>query len=178
MAGLITPSNPSAVKLMAAENVALLFDMERVVTTKTFDPYNYVTILSIDHLLENLHGISDVGKKKEDRKALRKHLRAIIASIQDGDDPDESVRTGNQTVELTSWEKIKQFSFVKDTLKDGLHKHLLENDLLHNIFEYERPITKKEKLSGSERKALKLSQAEDRKMLKQSRDHLRKKKGR
>ncbi|KAK9287519.1 hypothetical protein L1049_015940 [Liquidambar formosana] len=55
---------------------------------------------------------------------------------QDGYCPEISMKIGGQRLTLSTWSQSMQLNFLKRFLGGGFVKHMLENNLLHDVFEF------------------------------------------
>lgn len=91
--------------------------------------------------LENLHSmLKDLStdmrryRAKEERSSQKSVFRAVLDTIEKGEEPEETIAIGRQDLKFDSWEAIAQLNAFRYALASGLQNHLFYNELLRDIF--------------------------------------------
>lgn len=71
-------------------------------------------------------------------KSVKKHSSTwdFIKVLEDDGFPNTSVKIGKQTLKLKRWSQLLQLNFMKRLLGGGFVRHMLENELLHDVFDF------------------------------------------
>lgn len=59
---------------------------------------------------------------------------------QTGESPDELIKFGQESIDLDSWVRRRQYSALREVLGSGTNTHLKENSLLREIFGLGAPL--------------------------------------
>eukprot|EP01006_Ploeotia_vitrea_P040745 TRINITY_DN66460_c6_g1_i1.p1 TRINITY_DN66460_c6_g1~~TRINITY_DN66460_c6_g1_i1.p1 ORF type:complete len:466 (+),score=265.03 TRINITY_DN66460_c6_g1_i1:119-1399(+) len=108
---------------------------------KSDDEYSYENNnddgFDIQELTEKLEELSTDGSKKrgkKDRKVQRASFRDILASVEDGTAPTETMIVCDEKVEFSGWRQILRLYSFRAVLGDGLLVHLGNNPVLADAF--------------------------------------------
>ncbi|KAM7479108.1 hypothetical protein LguiA_027321 [Lonicera macranthoides] len=80
-------------------------------------------------------------------KAARENCLKVF---EDDCFPQTSVKIGKHKLTLNSWSKMLQMNFLKRLLGAGFVRHMMENELLHGVFDF-KPQAQPDKLYVAER---------------------------
>eukprot|EP00268_Persea_americana_P029723 TRINITY_DN2873_c0_g1_i1.p1 TRINITY_DN2873_c0_g1~~TRINITY_DN2873_c0_g1_i1.p1 ORF type:complete len:447 (+),score=103.55 TRINITY_DN2873_c0_g1_i1:424-1764(+) len=102
------------------------------------------------------------GSGKKDLNSQRNLFRDVLAFIENAECPETSVKLqqGAGVLVTSTWAQLIQLNFLKRFLGSGFLKHMEENELLHEIFEFtpkkKIPSGNSEFSSGKEKRLFKL----------------------
>ncbi|KAK3004875.1 hypothetical protein RJ639_019303 [Escallonia herrerae] len=103
-----------------------------------------------EKLLVRVRALSLLAKVESSttNSAKRKHNTEweVLIILENGYFPETSVKIGKHSLKLYSWSQLLQLNFLKRLLGGGFVRHMLENQLLHDVFDF----TPKAKLLGDE----------------------------
>jgi len=154
------------VRVAAGQCIALFFEVGRNVEGEDYDSYKFCYLGGIEYneLMDTLNElVSDKTKSraKKDKLKQKEPFKDIVATVEFGDLPRESLLIVHQRVEFESWTQILQLNTVREYLGTGLQSHLEANELLHQIFDISIDLDKKK---------VQLTQIEKRKIMSPSSD--------
>ncbi|XP_043714031.1 interferon-related developmental regulator 1 [Telopea speciosissima] len=155
-----------SVRIAAGEALALIFEIGQIDKSSGEDRgssdssvhegnnsgerYAYVQGLR-GKILSQVRNLSvEAGGKGSTKKHLgsqRNLFRDIVEFLEDGYCPETSVKIGGDLVNTSTWSQLIQLNFLKRFLGDGFPKHMQENELLHDVFEF---TPKKRQVSANE----------------------------
>lgn len=154
--------NDESVCLAASEALVLIFEtasLEKFSSAEKADSsiheggtslneYSSIEVLK-DKILTQLSNISVEGSVSSSvfGKACNGDYNGLKL-FQDGHCPEISVKFGRHRLTLSTWSQSIQLNFLKLFLRGGFVKHMLENKLLHDVFEF-TPI-KKDQLANKQ----------------------------
>lgn len=96
------------------------------------------------------------GSSKKDLNNQRSSFRDFLASIEDGDEPETTVRLQNGYIlNISTRTQTIQMNFLKNFLGGGFQKHMQENSLLHQVFDFIPTQEKQQTLSAKEKRMFK-----------------------
>ncbi|XP_058080370.1 uncharacterized protein LOC131228612 [Magnolia sinica] len=100
------------------------------------------------------------GSAKKDLNSQRNLFRDVLTFLEIGACPETSIKIhGGDILKVSTWSQLIQLNFLKRFLGSGFLKHMQENELLHDVFDF-KPKKKNplgsEELSGNEKRAVKL----------------------
>ncbi|CAK9190746.1 unnamed protein product [Sphagnum troendelagicum] len=93
------------------------------------------------HVMEQMKSLSvhagGKGQPRKERAMQRSAFRELLATIEDGVAPEVSVKlpAGN-VLSLHTWSDIIQLNVLRHFLGEGFQRHMQENTLLHEIFDF------------------------------------------
>lgn len=120
----------ASVRIAAGENVAVFYE---VMAAAKLDPgYRYLNDL-VSKMNMLLHDRSRFRSKKE-RHHQRLAFRSIVATVEDGENPEIKLKFKTRNVFIHSWVSIKMLQHFRGVLAGGLHIHMEKNDLLTDVF--------------------------------------------
>ncbi|KAL4583366.1 hypothetical protein LXL04_007937 [Taraxacum kok-saghyz] len=73
---------------------------------------------------------------KKDLNNQRNTFRDILEFLEDGYAPETSVKIGGESLTTSTWSQLIQLNFLKRFLGGGFVKHMQENELLHDVFNF------------------------------------------
>ncbi|KAG5673882.1 hypothetical protein PVAND_003889 [Polypedilum vanderplanki] len=145
------------VRTTAGEAIALLLECGRIHDDEFLDNY----IEDLTEITQQLATDSQKFRAKRDRKQQRATFRDVLHYIEEEIQPDIQVQVGagvtKETLVLESWAMNHHYNVLCNILGSGMHIHLLENDLLRDIFEMGVRLDAsqvKVKLSKNEKRAI------------------------
>ncbi|KAJ4963938.1 hypothetical protein NE237_023877 [Protea cynaroides] len=144
-----------SVRIAAGEAIALIFEIGQVDKLSGEDRvssdgsvqegnnsrerYSYILGLK-GKILNQVRNLSvEAGGKGSTKKYLssqRNLFRDIVEFLEDGYCPETSIKIGGDLVNTSTWSQLIQFNFLKRFLGGGFLKHMHDNELLHDIFEF------------------------------------------
>ncbi|KAI8578488.1 hypothetical protein K450DRAFT_247119 [Umbelopsis ramanniana AG] len=135
-------SGTKETRVAAGENIALIF--ESINTHHNLDDERdpeealpeYDDMNELVRALQLLATDSNRHRGKQERKEQRSAFRDIIRTVEEGERPAERLKFGGKLVTFRGWTKIVELNAFREIIKQGLHHHFAENDLLQSIFRY------------------------------------------
>lgn len=96
------------------------------------------------------------GSSKKDLQNQRTSFRDFIAFIEGGEKPGATVKLQNgYTLNISRWSRTIQMNFLRNFLGGGFQKHMQENSLLHEVFDFIPVQVKQKALSAKEKRMFK-----------------------
>ncbi|KAJ9062107.1 Interferon- developmental regulator 1 [Entomophthora muscae] len=120
----------ASVRIAAGENVALFFEV--MASAKLDHGYKYLNDL-VSKINMLLHDRSRFRSKKE-RLHQRTAFRSIVATVEDGENPEIKLKFKTRNVFIHSWVSMKMLQHFRSVLAGGLHIHMEKNELLADVF--------------------------------------------
>ncbi|KAK9135387.1 hypothetical protein Syun_014717 [Stephania yunnanensis] len=90
------------------------------------------------------------GSAKKDLNSQKTLFREVLEFLEDGYYPDTTMKFAGDALVISSWSRLIQVNFLKRFLGGGFVKHMLENELLQDVFDF-TPKRKSEGVSESSR---------------------------
>jgi Interferon-related developmental regulator (IFRD)/Interferon-related protein conserved region len=121
----------------AGEVLALMFEAMRA-HRGTFDIYDCVADIDVDELLDTLTELARESTRRKSKKELfaqRRIFKNIERSIVDDELDADVVVVNKQKFYFDSWARIVQLDAFRAILRSGLQAHMLDNELLHQVFD-------------------------------------------
>lgn len=102
-----------------------------------------------EEVVEQMRALTIPGASKKhskrDRLSQKTSFREILSSIQEGGLPKTTVKLKHgDSLQVSTWTQTVQLIAFRKFLAEGFQRHLQENTLLHEIFEYQPRTTKAE----------------------------------
>jgi len=98
-------------------------------------PSNVFDRKALVALIEQLATDGQKHRAKKDRVAQRYLFRDVLATIQTGEQPFETVKIGLAKYDFHGWPKMIQLQAIRESLAEGFLFHLTHNELLADIFD-------------------------------------------
>ncbi|XP_068654961.1 uncharacterized protein [Aristolochia californica] len=151
-----------AIRLAAGEAVALIFEIrslenefrstdgDSVVEGKNSQGvFSYVEALK-GKFLNQVRSLSveagGKGSAKKDLNNQRSLFRDVLEFLEYGHCPETSIKMQHgDSLVVSTWTQLIQLNFLKHYLGSGFAKHMQENELLHDVFNF---TPKKKNLAG------------------------------
>lgn len=129
------------VRIEAGSALALLFYLLRSDASEE-EPFNIASFsshLDVEHMMDSIITLSSSssGRSKKDRTKEQPEFKIICKSLQEGEDPEETLTVKFQNFPFAGWSQMTQLKRVRNTLTTGLLTHLEQNEVLHEVFEME-----------------------------------------
>ncbi|KAJ4965387.1 hypothetical protein NE237_017236 [Protea cynaroides] len=141
-----------SIRIAAGEAIALIFEMGQLdklcgedrrysdsSVHEAEDRYAYIQGLK-GKILSQVRNLSveasHKGLTKKDLGSQRNLFRDVVEFLEDGYCPETSIKIGGDTLNTTTWSHLIQLNFLKRFLGGGFPKHMQENELLHQVFEF------------------------------------------
>uniref|UniRef100_A0A8C6ZHE8 Interferon related developmental regulator 2 n=1 Tax=Nothoprocta perdicaria TaxID=30464 RepID=A0A8C6ZHE8_NOTPE len=154
---LLLSSNSMALRIVAGETIALLFelsqDMETILAWQEDLGHQDTEFLCAQ--LKVLATESNKYRAKMDRRKQRSIFRDILRFIE-VPVPTKTIRFGLECVYVDSWARRRTYQAFKEVLGSGIRHHLQNNELLREIFGLGPPLV----LDAATLKASKVSRFE------------------
>ncbi|EDV24709.1 uncharacterized protein TRIADDRAFT_56786 [Trichoplax adhaerens] len=136
------------VRIAAGETIALVCE---VLNADTDDIYPFDEICT---MLEALVADSSKRHAKKDRAQQRSAIRDVLHYIRDGQELEECVKFGQETLDIDCWSRRVQYNYIRTILGGGTNAHLQSNEFVREVFDLGKVLPadfKLEKGSRSER---------------------------
>ncbi|KAI9274460.1 interferon-related developmental regulator-domain-containing protein [Phascolomyces articulosus] len=145
---MLLESGDKDVRTATGENVAVMFEVLRIVTSSNEDDeeeddeednnndYQYDNMDELLRTLRDLSVESSRRQSKSSRAEQKSVFRDIIRSVEEGVFPIEELKIGGRVISFRGWSKILILNAFRYTMGQGLHLHLRSNDLFRQIFRY------------------------------------------
>ncbi|KAB1204036.1 Interferon-related developmental regulator 1 [Morella rubra] len=96
------------------------------------------------------------GSAKKDLSSQRNLFRDILDSFEGGYCPEISLKIGGESLQTSSWSQLIQLNFLKRFLGGGFVKHMQENELLQDVFQFtpkkKHLLDDEHRISGAEKR--------------------------
>lgn len=119
------------VRMAAGEALALIFEVGRAENEAFEEDFADEVTETLKQLATDYHKY----RSKKDRKQQRATFRDILQFIEDDTTNEVQVKIGKEVLLLDTWVKRKQYDALCTILGPSINNHLLENDLIKEIFE-------------------------------------------
>ncbi|XP_067159779.1 interferon-related developmental regulator 2 isoform X2 [Apteryx mantelli] len=149
---LLLSSNSIALRIMAGETIALVFELAQ-------DMEEDLCHQDTEFLRAQLKVLATESNKyraKTDRRKQRSIFRDILRFIESGEYQEETIRFGLECMYVDSWARRRTYQAFKEVLGSGIHHHLQNSELLREIFGLGPPLV----LDAATLKASKVSRFE------------------
>jgi len=164
-----------AVRISAGEAIAFIFETinsrdqngDDHLDSNCLDQENNNSLGSLSFLdklqsrvLEQMKALSSEaggkGASKKDLNNQRSSFRDFLASIEDGEGPETTVKLQNGFIlNISTWTPTIQMNFLRNFLGGGFQKHMQANSLLHQVFNFIPIQEKQQALSAKEKRMFK-----------------------
>lgn len=124
------------IRMAAGEALALIFEVGRAEN----DEFEEDFAEDVSETLKQLATDSHKYRAKKDRKQQRATFRDILQFIEEDIAADLQVKFGKDVLLLDTWVKRKQYDAMCSILGSSINNHLIENDLIKDIFQIESTI--------------------------------------
>ncbi|XP_071817642.1 interferon-related developmental regulator 2-like [Apostichopus japonicus] len=117
-------------RIVAGETIALFYELAREEDEEFYGD-------DMDELMAKLKELATDSNKyraKKDRRQQRSSFRDIMKTIETNESPYELIKFGQESIDLDSWVRRRQYSALREVLGSGTNTHLKENHLLREIF--------------------------------------------
>jgi hypothetical protein len=145
------------VRTTAGEAIVLLLECGRIHDEEFLESY----MEDLTEITQQLATDSQKFRAKRERKQQRATFRDVLHYIEEEAQPEIQVQVGSgvtkETLVLESWAMHHHYNVICTALGSGMHIHLIENDLLRDIFEMGVRLDAsqvKVKLSKNEKRAI------------------------
>lgn len=118
------------VKLSAGETLAVMYE---IIKAHNED----ITAEDFDDLCDKLRELVTDTQKfrgKKDLRQQRSNFREILATIEEGESPNLTIKFGRERLVLESWSKRRQYDAFCELFGTGINQHLAENEVIRDIF--------------------------------------------
>ncbi|BBN11875.1 hypothetical protein MPTK1_5g15480 [Marchantia polymorpha subsp. ruderalis] len=93
------------------------------------------------------------GQSKKERYAQRASFRDILTTIEDGVCREVAVKLpAGDVLRVNTWSQTIQLNALRRVLAEGFQRHMQENELLHEIFDFIPRNQKRQSLSTKEKR--------------------------
>lgn len=121
------------VRMAAGEVLALIYEVGREENEDFEEDFAVDLIDSLKQLATDSHKY----RAKKDRKQQRATFRDILQFIEEDTVPELQIKFGKEVLLLDTWVKRKQYDALCNILGPSINNHLVENDLIKDIFQIE-----------------------------------------
>jgi len=123
---------------------------------------HYSILAEVTDQLKRLATDGDRHKAKKERKEQRSTFRAVLATVEEGINPEETLRLGEAKFEFEGWAQLIELETLRNVLGVGFHLHFENNPLLGQIFGVDVSRRSQTMLSHAEERELSRSQEKSR----------------
>uniref|UniRef100_A0A8D8W5M9 Interferon-related developmental regulator 1 n=1 Tax=Cacopsylla melanoneura TaxID=428564 RepID=A0A8D8W5M9_9HEMI len=121
------------IRMAAGEAIALLLEQQRG-GSADYDEEDE----DMNSLVDKLRALATDSHKyraKKDRKTQRSSFRDILRYVESGESPNIQIRFGQESLQVDSWVRKKQYDAFCTVLGSGVNLHLSENDLVRDVLQ-------------------------------------------
>ncbi|KAL1454446.1 hypothetical protein WDU94_010701 [Cyamophila willieti] len=122
------------IRMAAGEAIALLLEQQRG-GSADYDEDEEEEMNSLVEKLRALATDSHKYRAKKDRKTQRSSFRDILRYVESGESPNIQIRFGQESLQVDSWVRKKQYDAFCTVLGSGVNLHLSENDLVRDVLQ-------------------------------------------
>lgn len=139
-----------AVRISAGEAIGL------ILSVGSLSSLDILQLRVIEQMKELSREAGGKGSSKKDLHNQRSSFRDFIAFIEGDEEPGATVKLQNgYTLNISTWSQIIQMNFLRNFLGGGFQKHMQENSLLHEVFNFIPVQEKQQALSAKEKRMFK-----------------------
>lgn len=140
------------VRMSAGEALAIAYELGREYNEDFGEDFANDLIESLRQLATDSHKY----RAKKDRKTQRATFRDVLRSIEEFERYEDNIRLGGrELLILDGWIRHKQYDALCSVLGPGLQVHLINNDLLRDIFNMgAKPLTLSKTIAASKQSKL------------------------
>ncbi|XP_050314662.1 interferon-related developmental regulator 1 [Anthonomus grandis grandis] len=121
------------VRMAAGEALALVYELGREEDEDFEEDFAVDLIETLKQLATDSHKY----RAKKDRKQQRATFRDILLFIEEDTVPELRIKFNKESLVLDTWVKRKQYDALCNILGPSINNHLVENDLIKDIFQIE-----------------------------------------
>ncbi|KAK1301186.1 hypothetical protein QJS10_CPB13g00393 [Acorus calamus] len=150
---LLLDKDDRSVRIAAGEAIALIFETGRLdkfskeLTGSFVEGSNGNNIGGFGHvealkgkILNRARDLSaeagGKGTAKKDLNDQRDLFHNVVDFIEHGVCPETSIKICGEVLTLSTWAQVIQMNYLKRFLGVGFNKHMQENELLHDVFDF------------------------------------------
>lgn len=124
-------------RIAAGETVALVYELAQ---KSRITLQGQVNVLYT--LLQEFSNESGRHKGKREKKQQKASFRDILKSVKGNVPPNSKVSFGPEFIEMTSWEWLRRYGAIKESLGPGTNIHLQTNPFVRDVFDLGLPLSK------------------------------------
>ncbi|KAG7389427.1 Interferon- developmental regulator 1 [Phytophthora boehmeriae] len=127
-----------SVRASACEALALLVQFKYMISKNDWS-YSRESagspIGGLDSRIEAYMRESGKSIGKKNRKFQRSMLKEVLETLQTGEGPHKAVHADGETMAVSTWSHFFQAHVFRRALQSGFQTHLMENDVLREVFD-------------------------------------------
>ncbi|GMF20753.1 unnamed protein product [Phytophthora fragariaefolia] len=139
LASFVRSGTNATVRGSACEVLALLVQFKYMSTAEDGWTYSREStgspIGGLDSRIEAYMRESGKSIGKKNRKAQRSMLKEVLETLQTGEGPHKELQADGETLTVSTWSRFFQAHVFRRALQSGFQTHLMENEVLRDVFE-------------------------------------------
>ncbi|KAG6612225.1 Interferon-related developmental regulator 1 [Phytophthora cinnamomi] len=139
LAAFVRSGTNATVRASACEVLALLVQFKYMSSADNGWTYSHESagspIGGLDSRIEAYMRESGKSIGKKNRKAQRSMLKEVLETLQTGEGPHKELHSDGETLTVSTWSRFFQAHVFRRALQSGFQTHLVENDVLRDVFE-------------------------------------------
>ncbi|KAE8886340.1 hypothetical protein PF005_g17692 [Phytophthora fragariae] len=139
LAAFVRSGTNATVRASACEVLALLVQFKYISAAAGDWTYSHEPtgspIGGLDSRIEAYMRESGKSIGKKNRKAQRSMLKEVLETLQTGEGPHKELQADGETLTVSTWSRFFQAHVFRRALQSGFQTHLVENEVLRDVFE-------------------------------------------
>ncbi|KAK1943160.1 Interferon-related developmental regulator 1 [Phytophthora citrophthora] len=139
LAGFVRGGTNASVRASACEVLALIVQFKYITAGGGGWTYSHESAGSIiSGLTSRIEAyMRESGKSigKKNRKVQRSMLKEVLETLQTGEGPHKELHSDGETLTVDTWSRFFQAHVLRRALQSGFQTHLVENEVLRDVFE-------------------------------------------
>ncbi|ETL84202.1 hypothetical protein L917_15932 [Phytophthora nicotianae] len=139
LAGFVRGGTNASVRASACEVLALIVQFKYIIAAHNGWTYSHESagsiISGLDSRIEAYMRESGKSIGKKNRKVQRSMLKEVLETLQSGEGPHKELQAEGETLTVSTWSRFFQAHVFRRALQSGFQTHLVENEVLREVFE-------------------------------------------
>jgi hypothetical protein len=139
LAAFVRGGTNAVVRASACEVLALIVQFKYLTAAEGGWVYSHESagspIGGLDSRIEAYMRESGKSIGKKNRKAQRSMLKEVLETLQTGEGPHKELQSEGETMTVSTWSRFFQAHVFRRALQSGFQTHLVENEVLRDVFE-------------------------------------------
>ncbi|KAH7485376.1 hypothetical protein KRP22_006524 [Phytophthora ramorum] len=152
-AAFVRGGTNASVRASACEVLALLVQFKYLTAAENGWTYSHESagspIGGLDSRIEAYLRESGKSIGKKNRKAQRSMLKEVLETLQTGEGPYKELQADGETLAVSTWSRFFQAHVFRRALRSGFQTHLVENEVLRDVFEVTENVNAKISLGST-----------------------------